>query len=253
MISDTRKKDMSILQISNLVKTFGDHAVLNGIDLTVHAGDTLVIMGPSGCGKTTLIRCMNLLERPDQGSILFHGEDLLRPQLDIRKLRKNIGFVFQNFALYRHLSVLDNITLGLRKLQGKSREEARALALEELAYFDMAAHEKKFPAQLSGGQKQRVALARALVMKPEIVILDEPTSALDPLMSQEVALLIKKLEARKITTVCVTHDIAFADQISQNVVFMYAGKIVAQGSVAQLALHAQIPEVAWFFGKKRHD
>jgi len=242
---------MAILHISNLTKAFGDHVVLNGIDLTVHAGDTLVIMGPSGCGKTTLIRCMNLLERPDQGTILFHGEDLLSPQLDIRKLRKNIGFVFQNFALYRHLSVLDNITLGLRKLQGKSREEARALALEELAYFDMAAHAKKFPAQLSGGQKQRVALARTLVMKPEIVILDEPTSALDPLMSQEVALLIKKLEARKITTVCVTHDIAFADQISQNVVFMYAGKIVAQGPVAELAVHTPIPEVAWFFGKKR--
>lgn len=243
---------MSILQTSNLVKAFGDHVVLNGIDLTVHAGNTLVIMGPSGCGKTTLIRCMNLLERPDQGTILFHGEDLLSPQLDIRKLRKKIGFVFQNFALYRHLSVLDNVTLGLRKLQGKSHKEARALALEELAYFDMAIHEKKFPAQISGGQKQRVALARTLVMKPEIVILDEPTSALDPLMSQEVALMIKKLEARKITTVCVTHDIAFADQISQNVVFMYAGKIVAQGSVAQLTLNSDIPEVAWFFGKKRH-
>ncbi|MGY2291061.1 amino acid ABC transporter ATP-binding protein [Pseudomonas sp. SDO528_S397] len=244
---------MSMLQISNLVKSFDNHVVLNGINLTINAGETRVIMGPSGCGKTTLIRCMNLLERPDQGTLHFHGEDLLSPQVDVRKLRRQIGFVFQNFALYRHLSVLDNITLGLIKLQGRTREEARLLALEELAYFEMASHAKKFPVQLSGGQKQRVALARTLVMKPEIVILDEPTSALDPLMSQEVALLIKKLEARKITTVCVTHDIAFANQISQNVVFMYAGKIVAQGPVAELAQHAEIPEVAWFFGKNRYE
>lgn len=243
---------MSILHIRNLVKVFDGHVVLNGIDLVINAGDTLVIMGPSGCGKTTLIRCMNLLERPDQGTLRFHEEDMLAPELDLRKLRRKIGFVFQNFALYRHLNVLDNVTLGLRKLQGKSREEARTLALEELAYFEMDAHARKFPAQLSGGQKQRVALARTLVMKPEIVILDEPTSALDPLMSQEVALLIKKLEARKITTVCVTHDIAFAEQISRNVVFMYAGKIVAQGPVEVLAQQSGIAEVARFFGRTHH-
>lgn len=243
---------MSILHIRNLVKVFDGHVVLNGIDLVINAGDTLVIMGPSGCGKTTLIRCMNLLERPDQGTLRFHEEDMLAPELDLRKLRRKIGFVFQNFALYRHLNVLDNVTLGLRKLQGKSREEARTLALEELAYFEMDAHARKFPAQLSGGQKQRVALARTLVMKPEIVILDEPTSALDPLMSQEVALLIKKLETRKITTVCVTHDIAFAEQISRNVVFMYAGKIVAQGPVELLAQQSGIAEVARFFGKTHH-
>ena len=244
---------MAILQAIGLVKKFDDHVVLDGVDLTINTGETLVIMGPSGCGKTTLIRCLNLLERPEQGQILFHGESILRKDLNIRLYRRKIGFVFQNFALYSHLNALENITLALRKLQGHSRDQAKVLARRELDFFDMSAHEKKYPAQLSGGQKQRIALARALVMQPEIVILDEPTSALDPLMSQEVTLLIKKLEARKITTVCVTHDIAFANQISQNVVFMFKGKIIAQGSVAQLASSSSVPEMNWFFGEKRYE
>jgi polar amino acid transport system ATP-binding protein len=242
-----------ILQVNNLVKKFGSQVVLGGLDLTINAGDTLVIMGPSGCGKTTLVRCLNLLERPSDGDILFRGESILGNQADVRHLRSKIGFVFQNFALYRHLNVLDNVTLALRKLQGKSTDEARALARGELAYFDMTAHEKKFPAQLSGGQKQRVALARSLVLRPEIIILDEPTSALDPLMSQEVALLIQKLEVRKITTICVTHDIAFANQISKNVVFMYAGKIVAQGSIEALIASAALPEMSCFFGSRTYE
>lgn len=244
---------MSILKVSDLVKQFDGNRVLDGVNLTIAAGATQVIMGPSGCGKTTLIRCLNLLEQPTSGQISFHGEDLLGKEVDVRLLRSKIGFVFQSFALYRHLSVLDNVTLALRKIQGKSKEQARALAREELAYFEMSAHEKKFPAQLSGGQKQRVALARTLVMKPEIVILDEPTSALDPLMSQEVAQLIKKLESRKVTTVCVTHDIAFANEISDNVSFMYGGKIMAQGSVSQLANSSTLPEVQRFFGKMHYE
>lgn len=244
---------MSILQVSDLVKQFDDNRVLDGVNLAIAAGATQVIMGPSGCGKTTLIRCLNLLERPTSGQITFHGEELLGKEVDVRLLRSKIGFVFQSFALYRHLSVLDNVTLALRKIQGKNKEQARALAREELAYFEMSAHEKKFPAQLSGGQKQRVALARTLVMKPEIVILDEPTSALDPLMSQEVALIIKKLESRKVTTVCVTHDIAFANEISDNVAFMYGGKIMAQGSVSQLAHSSPLPEVQRFFRKMRYE
>lgn len=244
---------MSILKVSDLVKQFDGNRVLDGVNLTIAAGATQVIMGPSGCGKTTLIRCLNLLEQPTSGQISFHGEDLLGKEVDVRLLRSKIGFVFQSFALYRHLSVLDNVTLALRKIQGKSKEQARALAREELAYFEMSAHEKKFPAQLSGGQKQRVALARTLVMKPEIVILDEPTSALDPLMSQEVAQLIKKLEGRKVTTVCVTHDITFANEISDNVAFMYGGKIMAQGSVSQLANSSTLPEVQRFFGKMHYE
>jgi len=244
---------MSILQVKNLVKRFGEQVALDGVNLTLNAGDTQVIMGPSGCGKTTLIRCLNLLEQPTSGEIQFHGEDMLGPDVDIRQLRSKIGFVFQNFALYRHLTVLDNVTLALRKLQGKSREQAQRLAREELAYFEMSAHEKKFPAQLSGGQKQRTALARTLVMQPEIVILDEPTSALDPLMSQEVASLITKLASRKVTSICVTHDIAFAEHISQNVVFMHGGKIMVQGSVVQLATASDIPEVMRFFGKVQYE
>lgn len=244
---------MSILQVSDLVKQFDGNRVLDGVNLAIAAGATQVIMGPSGCGKTTLIRCLNLLERPTSGQITFHGEELLGKEVDVRLLRSKIGFVFQSFALYRHLSVLDNVTLALRKIQGKTKEQARALAREELAYFEMSAHEKKLPAQLSGGQKQRVALARTLVMKPEIVILDEPTSALDPLMSQEVALIIKKLESRKVTTVCVTHDIAFANEISDNVAFMYGGKIMAQGSVSQLAHSSPLPEVQRFFRKMRYE
>lgn len=238
---------MPILEVKNLTKAFDGHTVLAGVDLCVERGETQVIMGASGCGKTTLIRCLNLLERPTSGQIVFHGEDILAAQVDVRRLRSDIGFVFQNFALYRHLNVLDNVTLALRKLQRKSYGEAQALAREELAYFDMAAHEKKFPAQLSGGQKQRVALARTLVMRPQMVILDEPTSALDPLMSQEVASLICKLQARQITTVCVTHDIAFAARISQRIAFMHAGRVVAQGSVAHLARASSDANVMRFF------
>lgn len=243
---------MSILKVSDLVKQFDGHRVLDGVNLSITAGATQVIMGPSGCGKTTLIRCLNLLERPTSGQITFHGQDLLE-EVDVRRLRSKIGFVFQSLALYRHLSVLDNVTLALRKIQGKTKEEARVLAREELAYFEMSAHENKFPSQLSGGQKQRVALARTLVMKPEIVILDEPTSALDPLMSQEVAILIKKLESRNVTTVCVTHDIAFANQISDNIAFMTSGKIMAQGSVSQLARSSTIPDVQRFFGNMHYE
>ncbi|AIR66717.1 amino acid ABC transporter ATP-binding protein [Cedecea neteri] len=243
---------MSILTVKNLSKRYGENVVLNGINLEIETGRTQVIMGPSGCGKTTLIRCLNLLEQPDSGEICFHGESVLGDKKSAQQLRSKIGFVFQSFALYRHLSVLDNLTLALRKLQGKSRAQANAMAREELAYFDMSAHEEKFPAQLSGGQKQRVALARSLVMQPEMIILDEPTSALDPLMSQEVAQLINRLSQRKVTTVCVTHDIAFAGQISQQVVFMYGGAILAQGSVEYLA-NCGLPQVEKFFGNTTHE
>ncbi|NIF31542.1 amino acid ABC transporter ATP-binding protein [Enterobacter sp. Cy-643] len=242
---------MSILTVKNLSKRYGENVVLSGINLEIETGCTQVIMGPSGCGKTTLIRCLNLLELPDAGEICFQSENLLKDQRSAQRLRSKIGFVFQSFALYRHLSVLDNLTLALRKLQGKSRAQANAMAREELAYFDMSAHEQKFPAQLSGGQKQRVALARSLVMKPEIIILDEPTSALDPLMSQEVAQLINRLSHRKVTTVCVTHDIAFAGQISKNVIFMSGGVIQAQGAVEYLA-KCGLPQVEKFFGNTSH-
>ncbi|MEN5315848.1 amino acid ABC transporter ATP-binding protein [Pseudomonas koreensis] len=222
---------MALIEIRNLVKKFDEKVILSKINLDINEGDIKVIMGPSGCGKTTLIMCLNRLVEPTSGSIRFHGQDITKSNVDIRALRKRIGFVFQSFALYRHLTVLDNVTLALRKLNGLSRVDANERAMHELARLEMAAHFDKYPAQISGGQKQRVALARALVMDPEVLIFDEPTSALDPVMTREVAALITKLHNEKVTIVCVTHDVSMAEQISDTAIFMEQGIVKAEGNI----------------------
>ena len=237
-----------LIEIRQLVKRFGDHTVLNGIDLELFAGDIKVVMGPSGCGKSTLLRCLNRLVEPTSGVIRFKGADITAPGTDVRALRQSIGFVFQQFALYRHLTVLDNVTLGLRKLRGLRRADAEQKALHELERLEMASHRDKYPAQISGGQKQRVAIARALAMDPAMVVFDEPTSALDPVMSREVAALIERLHREQVTMLCVTHDLVLAENIADEVIFLDQGVIRAQDSIASLASHHADPKVRAFFG-----
>lgn len=238
-----------LIEIRNLVKRYDTHTVLGGIDLDLAAGEIKVVMGPSGCGKSTLLRCLNRLVEPSSGVIRFRGEDICAPTADVRALRQRIGFVFQQFALYRHLSVLDNVTLALRKLRGLSRTQAEQVALHQLDRLDMADHRHKYPTQISGGQKQRVAIARALAMEPAVVLFDEPTSALDPVLSREVAALINRLHEEQVTMLCVTHDLALAKDIAEQVIFLDQGVICAQDSVARLARDHASPQVRAFFGR----
>ena len=192
---------MALIQIRNLVKTFGTHTVLQGVNMEVQKGDLKVVMGPSGCGKSTLLRCLNRLVEPTSGEIHFRGENIVGPNVNLRELRQNIGFVFQQFALYRHLTVLDNVSLGLRKLRGLKRSEADEKAVAQLKYLDMEAHWNKYPAQISGGQKQRVAIARALIHDPDLMLLDEPFGSLDALTRERMGTeLLRIWQARRSVT-----------------------------------------------------
>ncbi|OYW79892.1 MAG: amino acid ABC transporter ATP-binding protein [Polynucleobacter sp. 32-46-5] len=240
---------MALIQVRDLVKKFGDQTVLSNINLDLQEGDVRVLMGASGSGKSTLLRCLNRLVEPTSGSIVFRGKEVLGPGVDVKELRKQIGFVFQQFALYSHLNVLDNVALGLRKLQGMSKLEAKERALHELSHFDMTSHQDKYPAQLSGGQKQRVAIARALAMDPAVLVLDEPTSALDPVMSRDVADLINHLHGEGITMICVTHDLNLASNIADTVMFLDRGVIRADDRIEVLSQHPD-PEIQSFFGNK---
>ncbi len=225
---------MALIEVKNLVKKFGDHAVLKGVNFELKEGQVKVIMGPSGCGKSTLLRCMNLLEQPTSGQIFFRDEEITHPGVDVRRLRQNIGFVFQHFALYRHLTVLENVTLGLRKIKKMKTKEAVAKASYELERMEMVEHRDKYPAQLSGGQKQRAAIVRALAMDPLVMFFDEPTSALDPQMSKEVVTVINKLFLDGVSMVCVTHDAFLAKYISDSVVFMDKGVVVEEDIAERL-------------------
>jgi polar amino acid transport system ATP-binding protein len=241
---------VALIEVRDVVKTFGERRVLAGVSLDVNEGDVKVVMGPSGCGKSTLLRCLNRLVEPTSGSIRFRGQEVTGTGVDLRELRLGIGFVFQQFALYRHLSVLDNVTLGLRKLRGMKRPEAEARALHELDRLGLAAQRDQHPAQLSGGQKQRVAIARTLAMDPTVVCLDEPTSALDPLMTREVAALINSLFRDKLTMLCVTHDLNLARHISDRVVFLDQGVVRAEDTIEQLAQHHEDARVREFFRRE---
>ncbi|WP_027711345.1 amino acid ABC transporter ATP-binding protein [Dickeya chrysanthemi] len=239
---------MALIELSEVSKTFSNKKVLDSISLKIEYGEIKVVMGQSGCGKTTLLRCLAQLEKPDSGNIFFHGIDVNNKKFNILEFRKKVGFVFQNYALYRHLNVMDNITLALRKVFNIPHNEARRKALSELEKLDMAEHSMKYPSQLSGGQQQRVALIRALVTDPEIIVFDEPTSALDPLMTREVGLLIKQLNGRKVTILCVTHDIRLAKQLCDRVTFLNDGRIRAEGSFSVLSSLEADPDIHGFFG-----
>ncbi|MBN1664367.1 MAG: amino acid ABC transporter ATP-binding protein [Deltaproteobacteria bacterium] len=238
---------MALIEVKNLIKNFDGKNILRGVNMELHEGRSKVVMGPSGCGKTTLLRCLNLLIAPTAGQIIFKGNDITRPGVDIRRLRQDIGFVFQHFALYSHLTVEENVTLGLRKIKKMKKKDAVEKATYELERVGMFDHRNKYPAQLSGGQKQRAAIVRALAMDPAVMFLDEPTSALDPQMSREVVTVINKLYLDNITMLCVTHDPFLAKYISDSIVFMHEGVVVAEDIAERLFYDHDDPRIRQFF------
>lgn len=238
---------MALLEVRHLNKSFGDRTVLEDVSFDLSEGRVKAIMGPSGCGKSTLLRCINRLIEPTSGSIMFRGQDVTGRDTDVRALRQMIGFVFQNYALYRHLSVLDNVSLALLKLKRMSIREAEVKALYELERMDVAQLRHSFPSQLSGGQKQRVAIARALAMDPAVLFFDEPTSALDPIMSREVASAINHLRSEKVTVLCVTHDFELACSIADRIIFLSGGRVRAEDSGDNLRNHYADQEIRAFF------
>jgi polar amino acid transport system ATP-binding protein len=240
---------MALIEVRALSKRYGERTVLDHVDLDVQEGSVTVVMGPSGSGKSTLLRCLNRLVEPSDGSIRFRGQEVTGAAVDVRALRQSIGFVFQNFALYRHLTVLDNVTLALRKLRGLGRAQANERALHELARLDLAGLRHAWPSQLSGGQKQRAAIARALAMDPAVLLLDEPTSALDPVLTRDVVALINRLYIDNVTMLCVTHDLFLARYISDKVVFLADGVVQAQDSIENLAKRVDDPRLQSFFGR----
>ena len=215
-----------VVKIKNLHKSFGQNEILKGIDFSVNYGEVVCLIGSSGSGKSTLLRCINMLEHADSGEILFHGENVLQKGYDVTKYRAKLGMVFQQFNLFDNKTVLDNCTVGQIKVLKKNKEEARATAMMYLQKVGMDAYVNAKPKQLSGGQKQRVAIARALSMEPEALLFDEPTSALDPEMVGEVMKVMKDLAESGLTMLVVTHEMAFARDVSNRVVFMDQGVIV---------------------------
>ncbi|HDS1818634.1 TPA: amino acid ABC transporter ATP-binding protein [Pseudomonas putida] len=214
--------------IRGLQKWYGEFHVLKGIDLEIASGEIVVICGPSGSGKSTLIRCLNLLEDFQKGEVLIAGDHLTREAASVAKIRRQVGMVFQQFNLFPHLTVLENLMLGPRLVSKLSEPQARALALEYLDRVRIASQADKFPGQLSGGQQQRVAIARALCMKPRIMLFDEPTSALDPEMVKEVLDVMGELAQDGITMLCVTHEMGFARKVADRIIFMDQGCIIEQ-------------------------
>ncbi|MBO4799692.1 MAG: amino acid ABC transporter ATP-binding protein [Lachnospiraceae bacterium] len=215
-----------VVKIKNLHKNFGQNEILKGIDFSVNYGEVVSLIGSSGSGKSTLLRCINVLEHPDDGEILFHGENILEKGYDVTKYRAKLGMVFQQFNLFDNKTVLDNCTVGQIKVLKKSKEESEKTAMKYLEKVGMAAYINAKPRQLSGGQKQRVAIARALSMEPEALLFDEPTSALDPEMVGEVMKVMKDLAESGLTMLVVTHEMSFARDVSNRVVFMDKGVIV---------------------------
>jgi len=220
---------VSAIDVRAVHKSFGALEVLRGIDLTVEAGEVVCVIGPSGSGKSTLLRCVNLLEVPTAGTIEVAGVEVTDPDCDIDAVRRRIGMVFQQFNLFGHLRVRDNLTIAQRRVLGRSRAEADRIAAENLAGVGLADKADAFPAQLSGGQQQRVAIARALAMNPELMLFDEPTSALDPELVGEVLAVMRGLAAEGMTMLVVTHEMAFAREVASRVVFMDGGVVVESG------------------------
>ncbi len=232
----TQTAEETIIKVEHLGKTFGSHSVLRDIDFSVKKGDVTCIIGPSGSGKSTLLRCINLFETPDSGRILFHGEDIINTK-NASRYRRKVGMVFQSFNLFNNYSVLGNCTIGLRKILKIKKAEAENIALEYLKTVGMDAYVKAKPKQLSGGQKQRVAIARAMCMSPEVILFDEPTSALDPEMTGEVLAVMQKLAASGLTMIVVTHEMSFARDVANRIVFMDDGVIAEEGTADEIFLH----------------
>jgi len=238
-----------VIKTNNLHKHFGELHVLKGVSEHVKKGEVLVIIGPSGSGKSTFLRCLNLLESPSEGSIVYKNEEITKKGTNINKIRENMGMVFQQFNLFPHMKVIDNITLAPMKVKNKSKEEAEAIAYKLLKKIGLEDKALSYPSKLSGGQKQRIAIARALAMEPEVMLFDEPTSALDPEMVGEVLNVMKELAAEGMTMVVVTHEMGFAKEVADRVIFMDEGKIIEEGTPEEIFSNPQNPRTKDFLSK----
>ncbi len=238
-----------MIEVKNLDKSFGNFRVLKGIDETVKDGEVVCIIGPSGSGKSTFLRCLNLLEEPTGGDVILDGEKINAPGVDIDVIREKLGMVFQNFNLFPHMTVLGNITLAPIKVKGQSQAEAEDLAKRLLETVGLSDKADSYPSSLSGGQKQRVAIARALAMNPEIMLFDEPTSALDPEMVGEVLAVMKSLAEDGMTMIIVTHEMGFAREVADRVLFIDQGVVLEQGTPEELFGNPQHERTKSFLSK----
>ena len=245
-------QEMPKVLVRGLKKQYGDNVVLKSIDLTINQGEVVCVIGPSGSGKSTMLRCLNRMEEINGGKVFVDGVDITDPKEDINKIRQNIGMVFQHFNLFPHLSVLDNITLAPMELKGLSKVEAESLALYLLESVGLADKAHVAPNSLSGGQKQRVAIARALAMQPDVLLFDEPTSALDPEMVGDVLDVMKKLAEDGMTMIVVTHEMGFAREVADRVIFMDGGFIVEEGAPEELFSHPSHERTQSFLNKVLH-
>ena len=244
----TRAGDVPVVQIRGLRKAYGGNEVLRGIDLDVHRGEVVVVLGPSGSGKSTMLRCVNLLETPTAGSIVVEGVDITGKGVDINKVRSTLGMVFQQFNLFPHLSAKKNVMIAQQKVLKRSREEAERIAVEELGKVGLADRVDFMPSQLSGGQQQRVAIARALAMNPHVMLFDEATSALDPELVRDVLGVMRDLAREGMTMIVVTHEMQFARDVADRVVFMDGGVIVEQGAPDEVFDHPKSARTKDFLG-----
>ena len=245
---DVMSEDDVIVRIKDLHKSYGDLEVLRGIDIDVHRGEVVVVLGPSGSGKSTMLRCVNLLEKPTSGQIIFEGADITAKGVDINGVRAKLGMVFQQFNLFPHLSVKKNVMIAQQKVLKRSKEEAEQIAVQELRKVGLGDRVDFMPSQLSGGQQQRVAIARALAMNPHVMLFDEATSALDPELVRDVLAVMRDLARGGMTMIVVTHEMKFARDVADRVIFMDGGVVVEQGTPAEVFDHPKSERTREFLG-----
>ena len=248
-MADTTTPTAPKIKVTDLHKYFGDNQVLKGIDIEIQQGEVVCVIGPSGSGKSTFLRCLNLLERPDGGQVIFEGDDLMDKHINLNQHRQKMGMVFQQFNLFPHMTVLENLTCAPMMLKKIDKAAAEKTAMDYLQRVGLADRAASYPNQLSGGQKQRIAIVRALCMEPEVMLFDEPTSALDPEMVGEVLDVMKKLAEQGMTMVVVTHEMGFAREVGNRVLFMDNGLIVEEGTPEQIFEHPKSERLQSFLSK----
>ena len=244
------KNDEVMIRVDNIYKSFGRSSIIKGITTEFYKGEVTVILGPSGCGKSTFLRCLNLLERPTSGKIYFNDVEVTSLLTNINDIRKDMVMVFQSYNLFPHLTILENLTIGPTKLKNIPKEQAESQASILLEKVGLQGRENQYPSRLSGGQKQRVAICRAVMMNPKVLLLDEPTSALDPEMTKEVLDLIKSLANEEYTMICVTHELGFAREVADRILFIDGGRIGEEGTPEEIFEHPKNERLKSFLSSK---